>query len=1302
MHSVRQAGTALAKIVSLTVILLIVAGMALSTAVLPGAKPVLAAPPAVSIQRVSVPYCEANASSAAPSISADGRYVAFMSYADNLVAGDTNGRYDVFVHDRQTGETTRVSVHSDGTEGDADSSLPSISADGRYVAFESAATNLVAGDTNSTWDIFVHDRDTGATTMVSVDSGGTEGDADSSLPSISADGRYVAFESYAENLVAGDTNNTWDIFVHDRDTGATTMVSVDSGGQQSNDESIECSISADGRYVAFQSYGTNLVAGDNNSMVDIFVHDRLLGETTTVSVDSSGAQGNNDSYRTSISADGRYVAFESYATNLVVGDNNGTHDIFVHDRQTGQTTRVSVSSSGIEGNGESDAPARISADGRFVAFQSYATNLIAGDTNGASDIFVHDRLSGKTTRVSVDFDGLQANGYSSSPCISADGRFVAFESRADNLVAGDNNGSSDIFVHDRQVGETTRVSLATGNTEAVGGDSSSPSISAGGRYVAFQSAATNLVAGDNNGFSDIFVHDRQTGETTRVSVDSAGVQGNSDSYSPSVSADGRYVAFQSDATNLVASDNNGLSDIFVHDRQSGQTTRVSVATDNTQAVGGHSFSPCISADGRYVAFESDATNLVVSDNNSARDIFVHDRQTGETTRVSVATGNTEAVGGHSYDPCISADGRYVAFESRATNLVASDNNGWRDIFVHDRDTGQTTRVSVATGNIQSDNASYNPSISADGWYVAFQSAATNLVAGDNNGYRDIFVHDRQTGETTRASADSSGAQSDGYSDSASISADGRYVAFYSSATNLVTGDTNNRSDIFVHDRQTRETTRVSVNSTGVQGDRDSYSPSVSADGRYVAFESNASNLVPNDTNSATDIFVASWLNPALSYTPASIDLGSQYQGSATSQALQVWNSGAGALSYSLSEDSAWCSISPGSGDSSGETDNLSVNIDTSGLSPGQYSCVVLIPSDGGMGVVPVYLTVLPTPVIVVAPTSYDFGAMAAGSAAEQTFTVSNSGTSDLIIGTVAAADPVAAPFSIVSDNCSGQTIPLGESRTLTVRFSPTARGSFTYSFDIPSNDPSTPVATVTLTGSSPNRVPTAPVVDVTPDNPGTADDLTCSITTQSTDADTDNVTYTYQWYKDGVLQSGLTTNKAGAAETAKGQVWKCVVTPSDGTTNGPSAEDQVTIQNSTPTAPVASVTPESPNGAADLVCGITTESTDADGDAITYTYQWYKDGVLQPDLTTNTVPAAKTAKGEVWKCVVTASDGTANGSSAEDQVTVSGPDDGGPADGPAGGFPAGAIVGIVIGILAVAGAAAFLWFRRSKKAPPVS
>lgn len=323
-------------------------------------------------------------------ISADGRYVAFLSAASNLVADDTNNTADIFVHDRQTGQTNRVSVASDGMEGNALSRHPSISADGRYIAFASRASNLVGNDMNSTLDVFVHDQQTGQTNRVSVASDGTEGNDRSYRPSISANGRYIAFFSNASNLVSGDTNGVGDIFVHDRETGQTDRVSIASDGMEGNEQSLLPTISADGRYIAYDSYASNLVSGDMNSAWDVFVHDRLTGQTNRVSIASDGSEGNDASITPSISADGRYIAYDSYASNLVADDTNGKADVFVYDRQTGQTSRVSIASDGTQGNDDSAYPS-ISANGRYIGFISYASNLVYNDANGYEDVFVHDR-----------------------------------------------------------------------------------------------------------------------------------------------------------------------------------------------------------------------------------------------------------------------------------------------------------------------------------------------------------------------------------------------------------------------------------------------------------------------------------------------------------------------------------------------------------------------------------------------------------------------------------------------------------------------------------------------------------------------------------------------------------------------------------------------------------------------------------------------------------------------------------------------------------------------------------------------
>jgi Tol biopolymer transport system component len=407
---------------------------------------------------------------------------------------------------------------------------------------------------------------------------------------------------------------------------------------------------------------------------------RKLTERASVATGGDEANGLTQGY-VSVSADGRFVAFDSNATNLVPGDTNTTFDVFVRDRETGTTERVSVMTGGGDMNGGS-LDASISADGRFVAFRS----VVIRDMRGEYDIFVHDRQMGTTERVNVATGGAEANDDSGGFAISADGRFVAFSSLATNLVPGDTNGAWDAFVHDRQTGTTERVSVATGGGEANGGNSFARALSADGRFVVFDSGASNLVPGDANGVVDIFVRDRQTGTTERASVTTGGGEatlGHSQGYPSSVSADGRFVAFSSAATNLVPGDANGVSDVFVHDRQTDTTERVSVATSGAEP-NGDSFTAAISADGRFVAFDSTATNLVPGDANGAFDVFVHDRQTGMTERASVATGRGDA-NADSFGAAISADSRFVAFVSDATNLVAADANGFRDVFVRGPD-----------------------------------------------------------------------------------------------------------------------------------------------------------------------------------------------------------------------------------------------------------------------------------------------------------------------------------------------------------------------------------------------------------------------------------------------------------------------------------------------------------------------------------------------------------------------------------------------------------------------------------------
>jgi tricorn protease-like protein len=391
---------------------------------------------------------QGNSNSFENTISKNGRFVAFESTASNLIGTDANAAQDIFVRNRKSGKTTRASVRTNGAEANGGSSAPQISHSGRFVAFTSNATNLIGLDGNGTSDVFVRDRDRKKTTRVSTRSNGGEANGSSSVDGISGDGRYVVFSSNASNLVPGDSNGTTDVFVKDRKTGKTRRVSERTNGAQGNGTSDNSAISPSGRYVAFVSTATNLVPNDSNGQHDVFVHDRKNKKTVRASVANNGAQGNSTSYWPAMANNGS-VAFPSFATNLVPNDTNANWDVFVHNIKTDKTRRVSVNSAGTEGNGNSGlifGPPKISPDGERIAFDSQATNLVGGDSNGAIDVFLHNRANQTTRRVSVRFDGTQSNGQSLMGDISSNGKFVSFLSNATNLVGGDTNGFYDVFV----------------------------------------------------------------------------------------------------------------------------------------------------------------------------------------------------------------------------------------------------------------------------------------------------------------------------------------------------------------------------------------------------------------------------------------------------------------------------------------------------------------------------------------------------------------------------------------------------------------------------------------------------------------------------------------------------------------------------------------------------------------------------------------------------------------------------------------------------------------------------------------
>lgn len=408
-----------------------------------------------SILRVStdVNGNEGNNYSDIPVFSPDGTKIAFVSRASNLVDGDNNDNNDVFLKDLQTGVVTRVSLDSNGVEGNDSSLLPVFSPDGTKIAFISGANNLVSGDTNNAFDIFVKDLETGLVTRINTDSSGLQANYQSTTPVFSPDGTKIVFTSNANNLVANDTNNTWDVFLKDLTTGNLTRISTDSAEGQGNYQSGEAAFSPDGTKVMFVSGASNLVPNDANGYYgDIFIKDLTTGMVSLVSKDANNIQGNNWSgFYPLFSSDGSKIFFTSDASNLVLNDTNGTYDIFAKDLTTGVVTRINTDSFGAQANEYShisDYGSILSPYGTKVVFFSMASNLVPNDVNNATDVFIKDLTSGIVTIISRDSNGLYGNANSQNPVFSPDGTKIVFSSSASNLVSGDTNNARDIFIRD--------------------------------------------------------------------------------------------------------------------------------------------------------------------------------------------------------------------------------------------------------------------------------------------------------------------------------------------------------------------------------------------------------------------------------------------------------------------------------------------------------------------------------------------------------------------------------------------------------------------------------------------------------------------------------------------------------------------------------------------------------------------------------------------------------------------------------------------------------------------------------------
>lgn len=403
------------------------------------------------------------------------------------------------------GVTERISLSTSAGQGLGDSDQSSVSGDGRYVVFRSAASNLVSDDTNGVTDVFVRDRWTGVVERVSVSTSGAQANAESMEPHISFDGRYVVFASEASNLATDvPPGASKDIYIRDRDLRTTRTVTRAADGTMSNGDCHKPRVSNDGRYVTFEGSSTNLIPGAPTANYNVFRRD-MQGATALVSVNLTGGFSTGFSWNGAISGDGRYVAFVSSVTSLVTSDTNSTPDAFWRDMQLGITRRVSVSSSGVQGNGTTFPSSSMSRDGRWVAFSSNSFNIAPGEFAAGYDIFLHDVVTSTTHRISVNSQGAAANQNSYDPVVSDDGRFVAFQTFSTNLDPLDTDQQSDVFLRDRTLGTTRLVSR--NDVASADANSFTAAISADGDLVAFHSDSTNLVPSDTNLRLDVFTRD---------------------------------------------------------------------------------------------------------------------------------------------------------------------------------------------------------------------------------------------------------------------------------------------------------------------------------------------------------------------------------------------------------------------------------------------------------------------------------------------------------------------------------------------------------------------------------------------------------------------------------------------------------------------------------------------------------------------------------------------------------------------------------------------------------------------------
>jgi Tol biopolymer transport system component len=902
----------------------------------------------VSVRSPSLaPAYGGNGDSGPAVISQDGRYVLFTSTANNLtLCGNGNpvpvlipASLNVYLRDRSNQVTSLVSVNQAGNGGgDGHSIAAGISSNGQFALFQSSADNLMSGDTNNTADVFLRDMLGGTNILVSVSTNGGVGNGNSGSPVMTPDGRYVAFVSSASNLVANDLNGIPDVFVRDTLLGTTTLASpgATSAGATAGSASFAPVITPNGRYVLFLSSAINLVAGVTTTN-DLYVRDLVLQTTHWASATARSqlhqvfGSSNAVCFSPNISADGSLVAYET----AVPGSTNGI--VLRYNLSTGQTDVVCTNANApLSGAYEDICTLSLSPDGNFVAYLANPTNA----STSAAAIYLWNAATGTNQLVSAALGGaVPASGNSWFPLIDGSDRYVAFFSNSTNLTANPLLGEAHLYCYDTQAGTMT---LVDSDTDGVGmgvNPAAFARFNDNTGYLLFESINT----ADRNLFLNTWLYSLQSNTTELVSVQSPSIQsqtpdGPSALSTGPLSANAQFICFTSDADNLVTNDLNDLRDVFVRDLASGTTILVSVATNGWSGAG-FSSEASISATGRYVVFSSAAPDLVPGDTNNAADVFERDLQACATTLVSVDQSGTGPGNAASYSPVMSSDARFVLFRSQAQNLAAgSFGSGVENLFLRDLQLGVTYALTASSSSPAVNSSAMTP----DGHFVAFigkiagttaanlyvwnslaaalvytnttsglaqvcispngqtlaYSAPTAVYVGQlsNPGSNstvatgtantlpqgslsfspdgsllaylfstnpmpgsaslNVYLYDVLAQTNCLISQTTNGVPGNGRSDSPAFSPDGRFVAYRSYASNLAAGDSNGVPDIFIYDRNTGLTTLLTTGlyGTGSAGNR-SLSPFFSSDGQNLVFQSAASDLVTSDYNGVSDVFV---------------------------------------------------------------------------------------------------------------------------------------------------------------------------------------------------------------------------------------------------------------------------------------------------------------------------------------------------------------------------------------------------------------------------------------------------------------